>query len=259
MTALVTTTYRPNQVVISYAQEVASRIRGRFVHRNKYSIPALRLKYQSNDIIVVSSKELKWYRGELSPYFFHPSMAYLRIDRLMKGESDALVKYARLSPGDTVLDCTAGLGSDAIVMAYAVGSTGSVTAVESEAPLALLLEEGLKYYDSDSEELNESMRRIRIVHRHHLDVLRDCPDDSYDVVYFDPMFRQPAYQSPSIEPIRSLSNAEPLDVQSIEQAIRVAKKTVVLKELRDSAEFERLGFRNIFKTYSKIAYGVIEV
>jgi 16S rRNA (guanine1516-N2)-methyltransferase len=259
MTIIVTTTYQPTEESINYAQFITLRVKGKFVMREKLSLDKLRKLHETSDIIVVNRQELKWYRDQLPPYFFHPSMALLRVERLMKGESDSLMDYAQIKPGDMVLDCTAGLGSDALVFSYAVGQSGLVEALESEAPLAILLEEGLKNYVSEIAELNEAMRRIQVSNQNHLQRLSDCPDQSYDVVYFDPMFRKALEQSSSIHSIRAFSNPEPLLQQAVEEAVRVARKTVVIKEHKDSREFERLGFHHVFRTYSKIAYGVMEV
>ena len=86
------------------------------------------------------------------------------------------------------------------------------------------------------------MRRIEVRHSHHLDYLKSLPDQSVDIVYFDPMFREPITDSASINPLRHYANGEPLDAESVREAIRVARKTVVMKEARSSGEFERLGF-----------------
>lgn len=80
-----------------------------------------------------------------------------------------------------------------------------------------------------------------------------------DIVYFDPMFREPITDSASINPLRHYANGEPLDEESVREAVRVARKTVVLKEARYSGEFERLGFSLPERGKSKITYGVISI
>ena len=103
--------------------------------------------------------------------------------------------------------------------------------------------------------MNEALRRITLQCMDHKSWLTSQPDKSIDIVYFDPMFRQPLHDSSSMQPLRSLANREALDMESVHQAIRVARKSVVLKEHRDSEEFNRLGFER--KHMNKIAYGVI--
>ncbi len=255
---IVTTSYRPSQQLIQQAEQIAYQIGGSAVQREKYAIDKLRSRYHATDIVVVSESEIKWYKQHHPVYFFHPSMALVRVERLMKGEPDSMLQHAGIRPGDRILDCTAGLGSDAIVFSYASGPDGQVTAIESEPDLAFLLKEGLKSYDSDIAELNEAMRRIQVIHHNHLTFLQACEDKSFDVVYFDPMFRKALEQSSSLNPIRAFSNPDPLQQEAIAEARRVARRLVMMKEHRDSSEFERLGFNQVFRSYSKIAYGVME-
>lgn len=103
------------------------------------------------------------------------------------------------------------------------------------------------------------MRRIEVRHSHHLDYLKSLPDRSVDIVYFDPMFREPIAESASIHPLRHYANGEPLEMESVREAVRVARKTVVMKEARSSGEFERLGFTLPERGKSKITYGVISI
>ncbi len=121
----------------------------------------------------------------------------------------------------------------------------------------MIVREGLKRYQSEVEELNEAMNRIEIIHNEHLDYLMGLPDQSVDIIYFDPMFRIALADSSALAPIRSIANHQPLDLEAITHAKRVARKSVVLKEHVKSKEFVRLGFEQVYSTYSKIAYGVI--
>lgn len=255
---LVTTTYDPTADMVNRSKQIADRLQGQWVPRLKNSITKLRVLYGKEAIMVVSEKDLKYYHMGETAAFFHPSTAMVRIKRLLSAETDILVKVSNVQQGDAVLDCTAGLASDAIVFSYIVGSQGKVTALESEAPLCLLLEEGLTRYLSHVPELIQAMRQIEMIHSDHLSYLKQLSDASYDVVYFDPMFRRPIKESSSLSPIRDFANHHPITLEAIKEARRVARKTVVLKEHCDSQEFERLGFTTLFKSNTKIAYGVIE-
>jgi len=79
--------------------------------------------------------------------FFHPGMARPRVRELERGKPDVMVEAMGLRPGDAVLDCTLGLGSDAIVAAYVVGEQGRVVGLEAVAVLAAVVRWGLKHYD----------------------------------------------------------------------------------------------------------------
>lgn len=240
------------------AAELAQRYGWTGVPRRRDSVRQLFRKYNDNELVLVTGKELNYYRGSDPPVFFHPSMAQLRIKRMMKGEPDFLLSLLEVAPGDTVLDCTAGLASDSIVFSYASGPQGQVTALESAPVLAMLLKEGLADYRSGLEEVDAAMRRIRIVQGNHLDYLRQAGERSVDIVYFDPMFRTPIEQSDSLSPLRNMANADALSREAVEEARRVARRAVVLKEHRGSPEFARLGFPVVERSGSKIAYGVIK-
>jgi ubiquinone/menaquinone biosynthesis C-methylase UbiE len=186
-------------------------------------------------------------------------MASIRIKRMQNGETDTMIKLSSAAPGDSIIDCTAGLASDSIVFAHAAGERGNVVALESELVLHYLVKNGLAEYNTQNEQLAEAMRRVRLELADHGRYLRECPDNSADVVYFDPMFRKPIHESSAIGSIRSLANGGRIEEDTIRHAVRVARKTVLLKEHRDSGEFARLGFTTVHRTSTKIAYGVITI
>ncbi|WP_010273599.1 class I SAM-dependent methyltransferase [Paenibacillus senegalensis] len=254
---LVTTAYKPDKHQLDKAARLAERFGWTLVPRKNSSIRQLQRSYKEDELILVSGGQLTYYRSGSEPFRFHPSMAQLRIKGMLKGETDYLLKLLQLKPGDAVLDCTAGLGSDAIVFSYAVGEEGSVTALESEPVLAILVQEGLAVYQSGVNEVDEAMRRVRLLQLPHLDYLRNAPEGSVDVIYFDPMFRTPVAASDSLSPLRNLANPQALSAEAVREACRVARRFVVMKERRGSGEFSRLGFEAIARPGSKIAYGVI--
>lgn len=254
---LVTTSYSPSPDAEARAKQLAAELGVRYVPRGTSSVRRLGERYRDSRFMLVSERELHYYGDGDAPLFFHPSLSFVRVKRLMNGENDGLVEITGAKPGDRILDCTAGLGADSIVFSYVAGAEGSVTAVESEPALYTIVKEGLASYKTHLEPFNEAMRRVRMKLGHHLDVLRMMPDDSFDIVYFDPMFRQPVEESSGIGPLRQAANHEPLTEGAIREAVRVARRSVVLKEHRDSGEFERLGFHQPPRTRTKIAYGVI--
>ncbi|MFD1954798.1 class I SAM-dependent methyltransferase [Paenibacillus thailandensis] len=258
---IVTTSDRPKPEALSKAAALAKELSARLAPRNNRTLGKLSEQLRDDKLMVVTDRELRYYYAgpKNAPLYFHPSMAYVRVKRLRAGESDPLVAVSRCVPGDSVLDCTAGLGADALVFSYAVGPGGSVTALESQLPLYVVVREGLATYKSDLADADEAMRRIRMVNASHLDYLRRQPDRSVDIVYFDPMFREPIHESSALEPLRGLANEDALSPEAVAHAVRVARKSVVMKEHKDSGEFERLGFERRHANTSKIAYGVIDV
>jgi 16S rRNA (guanine1516-N2)-methyltransferase len=219
----------------------------------------LRLTYAEQAVLLVTKDEIRYYVRDQPAAFFHPSMAAVRVKRLLSGETDPLLEASGVQLGDCVLDCTAGLASDSIVFSFAVGSCGQVTALESEQIPALLIQEGLASYDSRIDALNEAMRRIQVKHTEHLSYLHTLEPGSVDTVYFDPMFRRPITESSAISPLREVANGEEIASEAIEQAKRVARKSVILKELKHSKEFARLGFDRVLRSNTKTTYGVIRL
>lgn len=256
---LVTTSYNPSAEVLAHAQRLADTYGGRFVPRRRDSLPQIRKKFTDSAVLLVTKEEIRYYEGDEPAHFFHPSMALVRVKRLLRGESDLMLQAAGVEEGDLVIDCTAGLASDAIVFAYAVGVSGGVTALESEPVPAMLIHEGLAAYESEIPELNNAMRRIAVRKTHHLDYLRQLAADSVDIVYFDPMFRRPIEESSAMSPLRTHANAEAVSLEALEEARRVARKSIVLKEHRDSREFARLGFEQVLRSTTKTTYGVIRL
>jgi 16S rRNA (guanine1516-N2)-methyltransferase len=256
---LVTTAYHPSEEAIERSKRLSEEIQCNWVPRKKDSITTLIKKYKSSSLWVVSSEEMKYIHENQSPLFFHPSLALIRVKRLINGEKDTLMECSGIHTGDSVLDCTAGMASDAIVFSFSGGPGSEITALESEEIPYLLIREGLNRYKTDIKPLDESMRRIKVERSDHLSYLQKLPDRSIDIIYFDPMFRSPIEDSTALSPLRSLANSQPLSKESITEALRAARKSVVIKEHRDSGEFARLGFTQVHKTYSKIAYGVIKL
>lgn len=252
---LVTTVVAATREVERRARGLAKECSAAYVARATNTLTQLLHRYRAEEIFIVGERELRYKHIAGDVIGFHPSMAMIRLKRLLRGERDAMLEAAQIAPGDRVIDCTMGLASDAIVFAAAVGSLGSVTALESERTLYLLVKDGLQHYECGFPELEAAMRRVNPILTDHLTFLRQQPDNSADVVYFDPMFRQ-AHESSAIDPLRRFANARALSEETIAEALRVARKTVVMKEHNRSGEFERLGFRPLSQAYPKITYGV---
>ena len=167
-----------------------------------------------------------------------------------------------LRPGMSVLDCTLGMAADALVAAHAVGDGGQVTGLEAMPLVAAVTRwglAGLSAGEEDSrEEVNAAARRITVISAEHLVFLQRTPADSFDVVYFDPMFRRPKKASPGIQALRTHADPSPLELETIQQARRVCRSRVVVKESFGSAEFSRLGLQQFGGgRYSPIQYGIL--
>jgi len=185
-------------------------------------------------------------------------MAHMRLKNLSLGGQDHMILAMGLTEGMSVLDCTLGFASDALVAASVVGQRGRVVGLEANPLVAAVIEYGLAHHTGENYAVHRAMRLIEVKNREHGEFLRELPDDSFDVVYFDPMFRHPFTDSVSLNPLRSLAMSSAIDAASVAEAVRVAKRRVVLKESALSREFARLGFPLVVGgRYSRIKYGVI--
>ena len=230
-----------------------------YIPRKNRSLLVLQDEYQAEGIII-------WYKGGPvlfigeQKFFFHPNMAKNRISLYRKsGIVDPLVVACDLKPGDQFLDCTLGLGADSIVAAYFITDGGRVTGIESSPIMAAIVKWGMKLYQHESPWLINAVHQIEVENGDHFTYLSNLDDKSYDIVYFDPMFRKPLLKSEALAPLRMLANHEPITKESLQQACRVARKRVVIKEQTSSGEFERLGIKKIVGSNNNIInFGIID-
>ena len=208
------------------------------------------------DALLVATKLGPHVFTQEGRFFFHPSMADLRLKHIAAGESDHLIEALALNPGAKVLDCTLGLASDALVASYAVGGAGKVVGVEASPLLAFTVARGLQQYRSGNAEVDAAMRRIKVVHARADDYLMNVPPDSFDAVYFDPMFRFGVKTSANMKPLRPLAYEKEVNAEIIELALKAAPR-VVIKE-RSEDFLRSLGCTEIQGgRYSRVKYGII--
>ncbi|MBE3588981.1 MAG: class I SAM-dependent methyltransferase [Thermoanaerobacteraceae bacterium] len=255
---VVTTSLKAGAALKERAVWFSRRLGVPLVPRHKLSLEAICAHYGVSGVLVVSAGRVSYFSGGRE-LFFHPGMAVLRIKEIKAGKTDQMIKAMDLKRGDRLLDCTLGPGVDALVAAWVVGEEGRVVGVESSPVLAALVEHGLAGYGGrGSEDLDRARTRVEVVCADHLEYLRSIPRNSFDVVYFDPMFRCPLRLSSAMEPVRGVANPQPLRREALQEALRVARRRVVVKETRESGEFARLGIRNVQGgKYSPVAYGVL--
>jgi 16S rRNA (guanine1516-N2)-methyltransferase len=213
---------------------------------------------QRDEAIVVYKNKWSYRNRRGETFFFHPNMSILRIKQLQRGGSDSLIQVSDIKEGDRVLDCTLGLGADTVVSSFVIGKKGNVVALESELIIATLVKQGLNNYQSGNIEVDEAMRRITVVHGNYKDYLKEAEDKSLDVILFDPMFEETVETSTAIQALKPLANHHHLDRETVQEAIRVARKKIVLKARSQSEAFHYLGFQIVKKT-SSYALGVLDV
>ena len=153
-----------------------------------------------------------------------------------------------------MLDATFGFGQDALLLAFAAGESGRVTALEGSPLLAGLALEGMPRWATPGDVVS---RRISLRWADARAFLAQAPDRSFDVVYLDPMFRRPQSAAPDFVVLRSLARMDPLDETTLAHARRVARRTVVVKDAWPGHELVRLGREPVDRLRrADVVYGV---
>lgn len=255
---IVTTAGRPDEESYQLAKQVSEDLGVPFIPRKKRSISKISLLYEAN-VLVAGKNRLEYYgKGSHMPFFFHPDTAAFRLKRLKRGETEPFLEVCALQSSDSFLDCTLGVGSDAIIASYAVGEKGKVMGLEVDPVIAYIVCCGLKEYETTDIALKGSMERIQVVHSEAVEFLKKQADESFDVVYLDPMFEQTIEESNNFESLREVGSHHPLTEEWVNEAYRVAKKRVVLKAHFRSTHFEDFGFERKVRLTSKFHFGVLE-
>ena len=259
MNAIITTGRKMQKSSVELAEEIAVKLKIPFITRDNLSIRELAKLYQVNNVLILKNGALRLI-SNVEEIFFHPSLSHLRIKSINNGAGDRMIEAMNLQNGMSILDCTLGLGTDAIVESFIAGAEGQVTALEINPLLAEVVSYGLQHFNDESAKIITAMRRIKVINTDYADFLKNSADNSFDVIYFDPMFRHSLERSSNLKPLRSIVDHRPVTVDVIKEAKRVARKRVVIKENAKSAEFKRLGFEEIYGgKYSPIQYGILKI
>ena len=187
---------------------------------------------------------------------YHPGLGKVRWQRVVqRHEKDNFLTAMDIRSGQHVLDCTVGLAADALLASQAVGTNGKVIGLEASLPLWFLSSRGIMLYKSKIPELEQDLQRIEIIHAEASKFLKTLPENSFDALYFDPMFRQPVRKSSEMVPLRPLAFHEPLKLETVELALKAAPR-VVIKE-RSVELLQEYGCTEFVGTkYSAVRFGI---
>jgi len=219
------------------------------------SLQAIKEANNLDGLLVATKKGPQLFSDE-GILFYHPGMAVLRLQKILQGKQDNFIVACELKKGSRLLDATLGFASDAAIASYVVGKEGYVQGLEASLPLWFVVTEGLKHYVSDEPLLDQALRRIKTQWTEAGEYLKKVAKDSFDVVYFDPMFKYPVHLSSNMKPLRPLAYTKPLVRETLLEALRVAP-LVVVKE-RTPKVLKALGIEEVFGSkYSKVKYGIL--
>ena len=118
---IVTTSHRALTIDVEAAHHFAADIGGRYLPRGNQSLVELQNNRNEKEFVVMEKGNPTVYQDG-TRLIFHRGMSELRILNLIRSGSDPLVAALGIEKGMSILDCTLGLASDALVAAFAAGS-----------------------------------------------------------------------------------------------------------------------------------------
>jgi SAM-dependent methyltransferase len=257
----VTTSLHPSPAEARAARAAAARHGLPFAPRGRASLAELAAAAGAEGLLVLTARHAGlWIEGHEARWA--PGMGHLRMRRALarlagrpqaSSDRDPFLEAAGLGPGDAVLDCTLGLGADALVAAAAVGPGGRVVGLEASPALAAWVAEGLARLG------DEPARRVEVRAGEHGAALAALPPRSFDVVAFDPMFRHARAEPGGFDVVRRLADPRPLEPAALLAARRVARRCVIVKDGAPGWDLARLGLtplpsaRGAHRYYARLA------
>ena len=260
---------------VTEAKQWAEELQVPFVPRlDSMSLETMLTHYGVEGLLIATTQGPRIFTAS-GTFFFHPGVGMLRWKKLFGGAGsvdaagvavvsptmpaavlpDHFAAATQLKPGQRYLDCTLGLGADALIASHLVGRQGKAVGLEASLLLHFVVSRGLKAYRTNYPELAADLQRLETYHTQALPFLHRQPADSFDVIYFDPMFRFPVHQSSTMQPLRPLAFEEPLTRVVVQEALRVAPR-VVIKE-RGENILRALGCRSFTGgRYSRVKFGI---
>ncbi len=253
---MVTTSHKPRYEQVLKARELARELGVEYVSRRHLPEKLEEEKVDFYYVVEAGGKlVIKWKGGEL---FFHPSVAKIRMKNLKNGGRDYLIEALKLKGEELVLDATFGLGSEAILIA-AFLPKGKVIGLEKSPHIYRVVKDGMSRYKPKTKWIEDAMNRIELIQADMKEFIREAYEDSYDVVYCDPMFENPKYESSSMNPLRPFASYDRVSEEDVKQMLRVAKKRVILKAHKKDSLFDRIKVDKVVGSRkSGVLYGVIE-
>lgn len=225
---VVTTSRHPEAALEAFAKDIAARTGLVYVRRTGHVDPPALVIERGAAYLLSDDRVTK----------SHPGMGLVRVRRIRRGEiDDPLLAVGAIQPTDHVLDCTFGFGQDALVLASRA-SEGRIVGLESSPALCALALAGMQHWDPAAAKI---VPRIELLMADYREYLKAAPDRAFDVVFIDPMFRRPKAAAPDFVTLRAFANDAPLEADTLQEARRVARRLVVVKDAWPGPELERLG------------------
>lgn len=239
LTKIITTSLKAKETDILEAKKSAWEFNLQYIERKKLSWQDFFASHGIDEAFIQKGETINLVNIEGEELFFHPGTALIRGILLERGDGDPLIEAMGIEKDEKVLDCTGGLLNDALVLAYYLDK-GQVTALEKSRDLYIVTKRGLLTCDKGSIKLREALGRIDLKNIDYKDFLQDrslVKSGDYASIYFDPMFADPVDVSPGISKIRLYASYDSLEKSTIELALSLAQKRVVVKIRNNNRDF----------------------
>lgn len=246
---IVTTSVKTSSETDEKAKEIARKLNLKFYKRNKKTVN--QLLNINKGVIVVYKNKISYYQEE-AELFFHLDTTALKIKN---NDNEPLIEIIG-SNTQSILDCTMGLASDSIILSY---YNHDVTALEKNKIIHLIVNDGLKNYQTNDEKINEAMQKIKTYNVNALEYLKNCEDNKFDIIYFDPMFSHNIKESTNLAGIEKLADYNFQVDKFLKEAHRVAKNKIIVKAHYRDKIFEKYNFTRIIRKNTKFHYGYINI
>lgn len=256
MTVYVTPSLKAHRELIQQSQAWAVEIGAQWIPRAGRTMEELVGAYGSR-ILVYTSRGPQLVRPE-GTHFFSLNMAELRIQHIRQGQRDHFLEALGTQEPISVLDCTCGFGADAITAAFALPQGSRIDALEVSPLLEAITQWGMRHFVHEKEDVTQALRRVHLTLGDFRKYLQDAAAPAYDVLYFDPMFRNPVATSCQFQPVRPIMDHDALRIEDVQLALKKARRRVVIKDrslqwlAAAFPQMERYGGK-----YSRVAYGVL--
>ncbi|MCD6254199.1 MAG: class I SAM-dependent methyltransferase [Thermotogae bacterium] len=256
---VVTTSHKPSPVQSKKARRLAYSLGFPYIPRRRLSdvSPKPRLIYvlEKDDRLVLIT--------EAGRLFFHPSAAKIRYLNLKKGLEDHLIRALSPKGSERILDLTFGLGSEAILMAHFL-PRGEIVGLEASVHIYNVVRHGIERFlhlevKPEDAWIKEALRRVTLINANFGEYLRKLEHEAFDVVYCDPMFERPKFESSSMNPLRPVAVYDTVNEKDIAEFLRVCRHKVIIKFHKEDSRFKDLHFHWVTGSKkSGVLYGVIE-
>jgi 16S rRNA (guanine1516-N2)-methyltransferase len=258
LNVVVTTSREPTEALQAEAERWGALLGVPVVERSG-SLARVCREHEVRGVLVVTGERVVYHEPENElEYFYHPGMTRVRFHNLKIGRRDPMLKAMDLQAGDSVLDCTLGRASDAALCQLVVGLEGRVVGLEVSPILAHLTREGLQHYVDPNRELTAALRRIEALCADYHEYLPHCATNEFTVVYFDPIFHEPVEESSAMPGLRALADDAPVTAATVAEALRVARRCVVIKQRKGTPLWGELGVtETVGSPAGRVEYGII--